>query len=54
MELAEWSKCRPGVFLTTRADGYLDVWDYYDKQSEPALSMHVSDDALASLRLQVF
>ena len=47
------SLCRPGVFLTTRADGYLDIWDFFDKQSEPALSFHVSDSSLASLRLQV-
>lgn len=36
-----WSWGRPGVFYSARADGYLDVWDYYEKQHEPVLSQQV-------------
>ncbi len=36
---AAWSQSRPGVFFAARADGCLDVWDYYHRQTEPAL-MH--------------
>ncbi|EOD40976.1 hypothetical protein EMIHUDRAFT_221996 [Emiliania huxleyi CCMP1516] len=28
-----------GVFATTKMDGTLDVWDYFYKQNEPALSL---------------
>ena len=36
---ATWSPTRPGVFLTTKMDGTLDVWDYYYKQNDPTLSL---------------
>jgi hypothetical protein len=45
--------CRPGVFYVTKADGRLEVWDYFYKQNEPSLTLHVSDHSLASLKLQV-
>ena len=32
---------RPGVFYSARADGYLDVWDYYEQQHAPVLSQQV-------------
>lgn len=36
---ATWSPTRPGVFLTTKMDGTLDVWDYFYKQNDPTLSL---------------
>ena len=36
---ATWSPTRPGVFITTKMDGTLDVWDYYYKQNDPTLSL---------------
>eukprot|EP00898_Chlorokybus_atmophyticus_P005110 jgi/Chlat1/55/ChrspC238811S00930 len=36
-----WSPTRPGVFFTTKADGTLDVWDYFYKQNDPALTLQV-------------
>ena len=45
--------CRPGVFLTARADGRLDVWDLFYKQNDPVLSLHLADRSLTSIRLQV-
>ena len=30
-----WSPTPPGVFFTIKADGEMDVWDYYYKQDDP-------------------
>ncbi|KAG9473519.1 hypothetical protein GDO78_004035 [Eleutherodactylus coqui] len=49
---AAWSPVRPSVFLTTKMDGTLDVWDYLFKQNNPTLSLKVCDEALYSLCLQ--
>ena len=47
-----WSPTRPGVFFTVRMDGVLDVWDYFYKQNDPALSVQVTDKALTSINVQ--
>ncbi|NXL83623.1 DNAI2 protein, partial [Alectura lathami] len=47
-----WSTVRPAVFLTTRMDGMLDVWDFLFKQNDPALSLKICDEPLSSLRMQ--
>ncbi|KAM4691857.1 dynein axonemal intermediate chain 2 [Rhinophrynus dorsalis] len=47
-----WSPVRPTVFLTTKMDGTLDVWDYLFKQNNPSLSLKVCDEPLYSLRMQ--
>jgi len=49
---ATWSPTRPGVFATTKMDGTLDVWDYFYKQNEPALSLQVDGDGLARVKMQ--
>merc|ERR1719446_909030 len=49
---ATWSPTRPGVFLTTKMDGTLDVWDYYYKQNDPTLSLQVDDDGLFTVKMQ--
>lgn len=46
-----WSPTRPGVFFTARMDGQLDVWDYFYKQNDPALTVQVTDKALTSLNV---
>lgn len=46
-----WSPTRPGVFLVTRKDGIMDVWDYFSKQNEVAFSYKVSDSPLSSVAL---
>jgi len=33
-------------------DGTLDVWDYFYKQNEPALSLQVDGDGLARVKMQ--
>lgn len=43
---------RPGVFFTIKADGCLDVWDYFFKQSEPTLQVAVTDQPLTAFRIQ--
>lgn len=45
-----WHPIRPGVFFTTRMDGYLDCWDLMLRQTTPSLSIHVSDYALHTVR----
>lgn len=47
-----WSPTRPGVFFTTKADGTMDVWDYFYKQNEPCFSTKISECGLTSLRVQ--
>ncbi|XP_021096643.1 dynein intermediate chain 2, axonemal isoform X3 [Heterocephalus glaber] len=47
-----WSPVRPAVFFTTKTDGTLDIWDFVFKQSDPALSLKVCDEALYCLRVQ--
>mmetsp|Transcript_65782 Transcript_65782/g.173658 ORF Transcript_65782/g.173658 Transcript_65782/m.173658 type:complete len:568 (+) Transcript_65782:113-1816(+) len=49
---ARWSPTRPGVFVTTKMDGTLDVWDYYYKQNDPTLSLQVDDDGLFTVNVQ--
>jgi len=49
---ATWSPTRPGVFITTKMDGTLDVWDYYYKQNDPTLSLQVDDDGLFTVKMQ--
>lgn len=47
-----WSPTRPGVFLTTKMDGTLDIWDYLYKQNDPMLSLKIGDAPLHTLRIQ--
>ena len=47
-----WSPTRPGVFLTTKMDGTLDVWDYFYKQNDPTLSLQVDGDGLRTVKMQ--
>jgi len=49
---AAWSPTRPGVFVVSKFDGTLDVWDVYYKQSDPTLSLQVDADALKCLKYQ--
>lgn len=44
-----WSPTRAGVFLVTRMDGAVDVWDHFYRQNEVAYSHKVSDAPLSSL-----
>ena len=44
-----WSPTRPGVFYVSRADGVLDIWDLFYRQSDLAYSHKVSDAPLSSL-----
>ena len=47
---ATWSPTRPGVFLTTKMDGTLDVWDYFYKQNDPTLSLQAAAEIRAEIR----
>merc|ERR1711998_441201 len=47
-----WSPTRPGVFITTKMDGTLDVWDYFYKQNDPTLSLQVDGDGLRTVKMQ--
>jgi len=49
---AAWSNTRPGVFVTTKHDGTLDVWDIFYKQNDPTLSLQVDADSLRCLKMQ--
>jgi len=44
-----WSPTRPGVFMVTRDDGVLDIWDYFYRQNEVAYSHKASDAPLSSI-----
>jgi len=47
-----WSPTRPGVFVTTKMDGTLDIWDYFYKQNDPTLSLQVDVDGLRTLKMK--
>ena len=49
---ATWSPTRPGVFIATKMDGTLDVWDYFYKQNDPTLSLQVDGDGLRTVKMQ--
>jgi dynein intermediate chain 2 len=46
-----WAPNRPGLFFVTRRDGWLDIWDYFYRQNEVALSHKVADASLTCLKL---
>jgi len=46
-----WAPNRPGLFFVTRKDGWLDIWDYFYRQNEVALSHKVADASLTCLKL---
>eukprot|EP01059_Diplonema_ambulator_P005216 TRINITY_DN14973_c0_g1_i1.p1 TRINITY_DN14973_c0_g1~~TRINITY_DN14973_c0_g1_i1.p1 ORF type:complete len:629 (+),score=144.11 TRINITY_DN14973_c0_g1_i1:70-1887(+) len=45
-----WHPARPGVFMTTRMDGVLDVWDLLYRQTAPVLSVQLSEYSLNTLQ----
>jgi len=49
---AGWSPTRPGVFVTTKMDGTLDIWDYFYKQNDPTLTLQVDGDGLRTVRME--
>lgn len=44
-----WSPTRQGVFFVTRQDGVLDIWDYFYRQNDVALSHKLGDAGLSSI-----
>jgi len=44
-----WSPTRQGVFFVTRQDGVLDMWDYFYRQNDVALSHKLGDSGLSSI-----
>ena len=46
-----WSPTRPGVFFVTRMDGVVDIWDYFYRQNEIALTHKVCDAPLSSISI---
>ena len=44
-----FSPTRPGVIITARADGCLDVWDLVDRSHQPSLQHNVGPEALTAL-----
>lgn len=46
-----WAPNRIGLFFVTRRDGWLDLWDYYYRQNEVAMSHKVSDVGLTTIKL---
>jgi len=47
-----WSQTRPGVFITSKMDGTLDIWDIFSKQNDPTLTIQVDTEGLNCLRIQ--
>ena len=47
-----WSPSRPGVMFLTRADGVLDVWDFYHGQNDVAYSHKIGNSVLSSIGIQ--
>ena len=47
-----WSPTRPSLFLTSKMDGTIDVWDYVFKQNDPTLTVQVCNAPLHSIKVQ--
>lgn len=47
-----WSPTRCGVFLATRMDGVVDIWDFFYSQNEVAYSHKVGDAALSAVSVE--
>lgn len=47
-----WSPTRPGLFFTTKYDGTMDVWDFYQKQNAATLTQKISDHPATSIKIQ--
>lgn len=45
-----WSPSRPGIFFVIRRDGWLDIWDYFHRMNQIALSYKISDNQLTSIK----
>eukprot|EP00756_Hemistasia_phaeocysticola_P066382 Hpha_TRINITY_DN9199_c0_g1::TRINITY_DN9199_c0_g1_i1::g.94445::m.94445/K11143/DNAI2; dynein intermediate chain 2, axonemal len=45
-----WHSARAGVFITTRMDGVMNVWDLMYRHSAPVLSVQVSDFSLNTVQ----
>ncbi|VVD01109.1 unnamed protein product [Leptidea sinapis] len=48
---ANWSPTRLSLMLVTRWDGLLSAWDLLRRQHEPALTMHVCDEPLLTVKM---
>lgn len=46
---ARWGPTRPGILMTARADGFIDVWDLLDQCHKPALNFSVGSDSITSM-----
>lgn len=47
-----WSPTRPSVFVTSKMDGTIDVWDYLFKQTDPTISIQVGLSPVHSVKIQ--
>ena len=45
-----WSPTRPGVIITARQDGMVEVWDLLDRSHEASIIASVSSNAITSMR----
>ncbi|CAF0927928.1 unnamed protein product [Rotaria sordida] len=49
---AQWCPGRPGVFISSTTEGSIHVWDLLFKQDQPALTVKLSEEAIACLSFQ--
>jgi len=45
-----WSPTRPGVIITAREDGMIEVWDLLDRSHEASMVSTVSSSSITSLK----
>lgn len=45
-----WSPTRPGVIITARQDGVLEIWDLLDRSHEASMVATVSSSSITSLK----
>lgn len=44
-----WSPTRPGVIVTGKADGTIDIWDLFDQCHKPSLHFTVGSDSISTM-----
>lgn len=46
---ARWSPTRPGIIITARVDGSIDVWDLVDQGHKASLNFSTGSDPITSM-----
>jgi WD40 repeat protein len=49
LRAGRWSPTRPGVLVTAKSDGSIDIWDLLDRSHEASMTVSIASNAIISL-----